>query len=240
MKIQPYLNYYLPVVRAGGKPLLSRHDRWRRTAVLLKLSKTAKSRLEWMVFYETKNKHASLTARHFGIARKTFHHWLSRFDETNLRTLEERSRAPKKCREREYTPLQYERVVGLRRTHIRYGKLKLLALYHQAFPGDKNLSSWNIQCIIERSGIYYNPVKQARQNRKRVLSVKRKKITDLTKKPVTGFLVCLDTVRSVCTQPQAVHPHSHRQALQTRFRSDVYHTFLGECDRLLVSSPLST
>lgn len=189
-----YHNYYLPAVRKGGPPLLSRHDRWRAAAAVLKLSKSAKSRLEWMVFYETKDRAASLTARHFGVARKTFHQWLKRFDESNLRTLEERSRAPKKRRIREYTPLQYVRVVALRRAHIRYGKMKLLAVYRQEFPDDTTLTSWNIQCILQRAHIYYNPQKQARINRKRVLSVKRKKITDLQRKPRRGFLLCLDTV----------------------------------------------
>jgi len=177
------------------KPLLSRHDRWRRTADLIKLSKPAKSRLEWIVFFETKGeRNARLTARHFGIAPKTFYQWHNRFNESNLRTLEERSRAPVKRRVHEYTPLQYVRVVKLRREHIRWGKMKLLCLYRTEFPGDANLTSWKIQCIVEQCGLYYHPVKQARINRKRVLSVKRKKITDLTKKPRQGFLVCIDTV----------------------------------------------
>ncbi|MBU0546266.1 DDE-type integrase/transposase/recombinase [Patescibacteria group bacterium] len=46
----------------------------------------------------------------------------------------------------------------------------------------------------DQCGIYYSPAKQARINKKRVRSVRRKKITDLTKKPMTGFLVCVDTV----------------------------------------------
>jgi len=147
-----------------------------------------------VIFYETKGRNASLVARRFGLARKTFYHWYNRFDETNLRTLEERSRAPVKRREREYTSLQYVRVVKLRREHIRYGKLKLLELYRLDYPADTALTSWKIQCIIERSGLYYHPQKQAKINRKRVLSVKRKKITDLTKKPRQGFLVCVDTM----------------------------------------------
>lgn len=190
-----YHNYYLPIVRKGGHVLLSRHDRWRRTATLLQLSKGAKSRLAWLIFYETIGKrNARLTARHFGITPKTFYHWKNRFDETNLRTLEERSRAPLKRRTREYTPLQYVRVVELRRAHIRWGKMKLLKLYQDDFSKDTTMTSWKIQCIITRCGMYYHPKKQARVNRKRVLSVKRKKITDLTKKPRRGFLVCLDTV----------------------------------------------
>jgi transposase InsO family protein len=177
------------------KRLLVRHDRWRRTTDVLKLTKEAKSRLEWIIFYETKGeKNARLTARHFGIVPKTFYQWYNRFDENDLRTLEERSRAPLNRRKREYTPLQYVRVVKLRKKHIRWGKLKILKLYQDDFPKDKTMTGWKVQCIIEVSGLYYHPAKQARINRKRVLSVKRKKITDLTKKPVTGFLVCIDTV----------------------------------------------
>lgn len=83
--------------------------------------------------------------------------------------------------------------------------MKLFTLYRQEYPEDTNLSCWNVQCIIERSGLYYHPVKQARINRKRVLSVKRKKITDLKKKPVSGFLVSLDTiVKYVCGQKRYI------------------------------------
>ena len=176
-------------------PFLGRHERWRRTAKVLGLSKGAKSRLSWMIFYESKGqKNVLLTARRFGIAPKTFHKWRARFDEANLRTLEEKSRTPKKKRQRMFTPLQYERVVALRRAHIRYGKMKLLALYQGQFPEDTAMTSWKIQCIIEKSGLYYHPKKQERINRKRQRSVRRKKITDLKKRRVRGFLLCLDTV----------------------------------------------
>ena len=181
--------------RDSHKQLLDHHDRWRRTAEVFNLSKGAKSRLEWMIFYETKGeRNARLTARHFGVAPKTFYQWHNRFDQGNLKTLEECSRAPIKRRTREYTTLQYVRVVKLRREHIRWGKMKLLKIYQADFPKDKAITSWKIQCIIEKTGLYYHPIKQAKINRKRVLSVKRKKITDLTKKPAAGFLVCVDTV----------------------------------------------
>jgi transposase InsO family protein len=183
--------YYL----VSTRPLLTHHERWRREALLLELSKEAKTRLEWIVYYETTaQKNTSLVARHFGIARKTFYQWFTRFDETNLRTLENRSCAPKHCRQREYAPWQYERILALRRAHIRYGKMKLLVLYHDAYPDDTGLTSWNIQCIIKDAGIYYHPQKQARINRKRARSVKRKRITDLERKKVTGFLICCDTI----------------------------------------------
>jgi transposase InsO family protein len=176
-------------------PVLDRHERWRRTGKLLELSAGALLRLEWMIFYDTKGeKNASLTARHFGIARKTFYAWQHRFEEDFLHGLEELSRAPKKRRARMYTPRQYERIVELRRAHIRYGKMKLLEIYRGVYPEDPGISAWKVQCIIERAGIYYNSAKQSRINRKRKRSVRRKKVTDLRLKPASGFLLCLDTV----------------------------------------------
>lgn len=164
-------------------------------ALSMKLSRRARLRLEWMIYYHTKaEKNASLTARHFGIARKTFYLWCNRFEETNLASLEEHSRAPIKRRTREYTPEQYVRVVTLRKQYIRYGKVKLLMKYQQEYPEDTTLSAWHIQCIIKRSGIYYHPQKQARTNRKKARAVQTKRIADLKKKRVSGFLVCLDTI----------------------------------------------
>jgi len=172
--------------------LLDTHERWRKMARLLKLSKPACQRLEWMIYYHDHS--AMEVARHFGITRKTFYHWRARFDETNLLALEDRSKRPNRTRQKEYTAIQYERFLILRRAHIRYGKMKLLHLYRALYPTDRMISSWKIQCMIVKSNLYYHPQKQAQKNRKRQLSVKRKKITDLKKKPVTGFLVCMDTV----------------------------------------------
>lgn len=90
----------------------------------LELSREAKNRLEWMIFYETKaEKDASLTARYFGIGRSTFHKWRSRFDEANLRSLETRSRAPKKVRQRQFIPVKDQRVIGLRKQYPYFGKM---------------------------------------------------------------------------------------------------------------------
>lgn len=148
-----------------------------------------------MIYYLTRaNQNASLTCRRFGISRKTFHKWKGLFTESNLRSLENRSRAPNNRRQKEYTFSQYQRFLLLRRKYIRYGKMKLLVLYQKQYPDDTALTSWKIQCMIQDAGIYYHPVKQARINRKRVSSVKRKRITDLKKKRMSGFLLCLDTI----------------------------------------------
>ena len=175
--------------------LLSKYERWRKMAINLNLSRAAKNRLEWIIYYYTRaGKNASLTCRYFGISRKIFYKWFNRFDETRLQSLEDQDRAPKNTRKKEYTGQQYLRLVELRKQYIRYGKMKLLAFYQTKYPEDNNISSWKIQCIIEKAKIYYHPKKQARINRKRQLSQKRKKITELKKKKVKGFLLCLDTI----------------------------------------------
>ena len=65
------------------------------------LSEKAKLKLEWIIFYQTIGKgKALLTAKHFGINPKTLHKWKKRFDEKNLRTLEDEFKAPKNTRKK--------------------------------------------------------------------------------------------------------------------------------------------
>jgi transposase InsO family protein len=174
--------------------LRNRHDRWRRMAELFRLSRAARGRLEWMIFWEKNSKDVSLTARHFGVARKTFYKWVQRFEQDFLKGLEDQSRAPVHVRRRQYTARQYDNVVSIRRQHMRYGKMKLLELYRRQHSNDASISAWKVQCIIKASGLYYEPLKQARINRKRSISHTRKRITELKRKPISGFLLCVDTV----------------------------------------------
>ena len=163
------------------------------------MSKKACQRLSWMIYYETEAKqNAKKTCRHFSIAGSLWYYWRKRFDETNLRTLEDEFKAPKNTRKKEYTGTQYERVIMLRKNHIRYGKVKLLKIYQKKYPDDKGISDWKIQCIIEISGIYYNAKKQSQANKKRQKAQEKKRITELKKKPRTGYLVCLDTIVRYC------------------------------------------
>ena len=189
-----YENYRRKLKRLGAHRF-DRYANWRKRAKLLGLSKEALKRLDWIIYYQTTvGRNARLACRHFAIAPKTFYKWFDRFEETNLGRLEDESRAPRRTRQKEYTSVQYLRVIELRKQYIRYGKMKLLKLYQDRYPDDLNISAWKIQCIIERAKIYYHPQKQARINRQRALSRKRKRITDLKMKKIKGFLVCLDTV----------------------------------------------
>ncbi len=186
--------YYRAVCKKLSIPI-NKYDLWLKTAKVLKLSKSAKLRLSWIIYYHTKaNRNASLTCRHFGIHRSQWYYWFNRFNESNLTTLEDNSSAPHNARKKEYTGLQYSRVVKLRKQYIRYGKFKLLDKYQKKYPDDKVLSAWHIQCIIQESDIYYKPAKNARTQAKRAKAEKRKKITEFKQKPKLGYLICLDTI----------------------------------------------
>ena len=155
------------------------------------LSKQAKLRLGWMDFYH-RHSNVSLTCRHFGISRKTFYCWLNRYDPYNLKTLEDRSRAPIRRRQPEITPLQTERVILLRKKYIRYSKIKLSIIYERIYH--EKLSSWKIQRVIQKYNLYYQPVRTARIQAKRLTGIKKKRITQLKKEPRAGFLICSDTI----------------------------------------------
>ncbi|MFH0952346.1 MAG: integrase core domain-containing protein [Patescibacteria group bacterium] len=166
----------------------------RRLADTLGLSKQAKLRLEWFLWRQATGATVATTCRRFGITPKTYHKWVKRYDTANLRTLEDQSKAPHNRRQKEYVPLQYERVVALRRQFLRYGKVKLLDRYHQYYPDDRRLSLWHVQCIIQASGLYYRPAKHQRTQVKRLRAEKKKRLTELTIKRRTGFLFRLDTM----------------------------------------------
>jgi len=179
--------------------LMNEYDRWRKVAEILGLSKAAKLRLEWIIYYQTHN--ASETAVHYGISRKTFYKWHGLFDRDNIYSLyklEDKSKAPKHVRQREITPEQRLRIILLRKKRIRYGKMKLEKLYEQEY-GEK-ISSWHIQKVIEEKQLYYNPIKTAKITRRRKKAQKKKRITELQlnklpfykKKP--GYIICIDTI----------------------------------------------
>lgn len=162
--------------------LLDRFERWRRVAKILKVSKQARQRLEWIIYYHSHS--ASQTARYFGISRKTFHKWFREFDQDNIYSLyrlQDKSRAPKKTREREITFSQKQRIIELRKKYLCYGKEKLSIIYQREY--NEKISSWKIQKVIEERNLYFNPLKTAKIKRKRQRAQKKKKITELQKIP---------------------------------------------------------
>lgn len=120
------------------------------------LSDAAQLKLEWIIFSHTVGKeNVTMSAKHFGITRKTLHKWLTRFVETRLETLEEDSRAPHKTRKRDITSVQR---ILLREKYLRWGKMKLKRLYKKEHGED--ISSWKIQKVIEEKKLGLSPNKR--------------------------------------------------------------------------------
>lgn len=183
---------YAKSVRYLQSPF-DKHANWRGQAKLLNLSKPACQRLEWIIYYETKaNKNASQTCRHFSIAPKVFYTWKNRFDGKNLRLLESRSKAPIRKRKKEITQEEEQRIVALRKGHIRWGKMKLARLYKNTYGVP--VSSWKVQYTISKYKLYYHPKKNALLQAKRKRSQSKKRITELKKMPFPGYLIALDTI----------------------------------------------
>lgn len=179
--------------------LLDKHERWRRVAKILKISKEGQRRLEWIIYYYDGHT-VSEVGRHFGISRKSFYKWYGKFDEDNLYSLyrlEDESRAPNRVRHRMITAIQQERVIGLRRKYPQYGKRKLERIYEREY-GEK-ISSWQIQKVIEAKKMYRNVKKTERITQKRKRALKKKRITELKKnmrwyEKRAGYIICLDTI----------------------------------------------
>ena len=169
------------------------YEHWRKVAKTLKLSKKACQRLEWIIFYETKAKrNARATCHHFFISPKTFYKWLNRFNERNLRTLEDQDKAPKNRRKKEITSQEESRIISLRKQYIVWGKMKLQKLYQNIYQ--EKISSWKIQYTIKKYQLYPNPVKNEKLQRKRKRNQAKKRITELKKQPFPGFLIALDVI----------------------------------------------
>lgn len=135
-------------------------DRWNllRGRARKTLSLDAQLKLEWIISYHTLfRRNAKSTALHFGISRKTFHKWLGRFNETNLTTLEESSRAPKKVRDWMVSHQEEMMIIKLRKENMELGKKKLKRIYFREYG--LWISTWKIERVIRKHKLYPDPVK---------------------------------------------------------------------------------
>jgi Integrase core domain len=161
------------------------------------LSPKAQQKLEWMIFYFTVGRrHALNTSRHFGVSSKTFHKYLGRFNETNLKSLEERSRAPLNVRQSTVTSVEEGRVIELRNQTKRIrGKKKLQRYYQNKYQA--KISTHKIQQTINKFHLYPNKVDRQLQV-KRVQHQKRNqskiRMHQFTKEKELGFLWHTDSV----------------------------------------------
>ena len=159
------------------------------------LSAHAQLKLEWIISYHTVfTENAKRTALHFGISRKTFYKWFKRFDEKDLSTLEEESRAPEHVRQREISYLQRARIRKLRKAHLRWGKMKLKKRYEKEYS--EEISSWKFQKVIEEEKLYFDKGSQTKRAKKRKQAQKspKNRITTFVHENKIHHLWHVDTV----------------------------------------------
>jgi len=165
------------------------------------LSKDAQLKLEWIIFYHTiGKKNATKTASHFGINPKTLHKWKGRFNERDLTSLEEHSRAPVRTRTRQISLVQRGRIRKLRRKHMKWGKMKLKRRY--LLVHKEKISSWKFQVVIKEEDLYPDKVqhKKEQKRRKQAQKSQKKRITEFVKENKVNHLWHVDTVIFTLTE----------------------------------------
>jgi len=173
--------------------LQDKPTRWRGIADKIGLSPKGRMRLEWMIFYETAgNKNAYDTAKHFGIAPKTFYKWFNRFDNGKVKKLKDEKKRPKNVRHWEVTPHEECRIMKLRNENMHYGKSKIKKLYKDDYG--EEISTWKIERVIRRHGMYPDQIKAEKQRAKLKNTVKRNRIQKLDIREEHWFLLHLDTI----------------------------------------------
>ncbi len=110
-------------------------------------------RLKVILHFAEHRQSVSATCRHFGISRSTFHRWMERFDPTDVRSLQDRSREAVYVQR---TTIASEIIELIRRYRLRYphmGKEKIAALLSAEHGVDISPSASGR--IIERECFYF-------------------------------------------------------------------------------------
>ncbi|PIR96977.1 MAG: hypothetical protein COT91_03800 [Candidatus Doudnabacteria bacterium CG10_big_fil_rev_8_21_14_0_10_41_10] len=171
--------------------LLDKYDRWRKQSKLLGLSRKARQKLEWFIYYHSRGQeNVAKTARYYGVTPKTFYKWFAVFDPINLKVLEEASRAHINRRRFEISRQQENCILTLRKANPEYGKMKLKAIYEREYH--EPVSSWKVQRIIEKYHLQRKPSKRNFSFKKQSLS--KRKTVELAKEQKPGFLVAFDSI----------------------------------------------
>jgi transposase InsO family protein len=117
------------------------------------LSVDALRRLRIIDWHLAHGENVSKTCRHFTISRQTLYRWLKRYNPKDLRSLEDRSSRPKRCRQATWTKEEILAVRMLRERYPAWGKLKLAIL----------LARQGLQLSASRIGRILAHLKRTRQ-----------------------------------------------------------------------------
>ena len=128
---------------------------------------SSQARLKWMDYYESHGHNARLTCRYFGVSPQTFYRWRRRYDPHNLRTLEDRSRRPRRLRQPSWSPELAQAVLRLREQYPRWGKDKLVVLLRREGWSVSTSMVGRILRRLREQGVLVDPPRQPVSARKR-------------------------------------------------------------------------
>ena len=163
--------------------------------VPVELSKAARLRLKWFDFCYSHGGNVALTCRHFGISRQTYYRWRVRYNPRNLKSLENRSRRPKRTRRPTYSPELADAVIGMRRRWPRTGKHKLmLHLGSEGIQISESMVGRIIKRAKDRGALrepIYSSISARKRRPKRPYAVRKPKGYAISR---PGDLVQVDTL----------------------------------------------
>ncbi len=161
-----------------------------RVKLTVSLSKEAKVRLKWLDYYHSHGRNARLTARHFGIAHKTFYRYYQRFKAEGLVGLESRSQRPHRLR-RPTTPLPVVDLVRqLRKAYPEYSKYKLAVILKRDFG--YSVSASTIGRVISRYQLFFSPPVKPKSHPGRLTNLKKMRKPTNFRARAPGDLVEVD------------------------------------------------
>src|SRR5207248_209118 len=199
------------------------------------LSRAARTRLQWMLFYLFNGRNVARTCRHFGISRQTFYRWRRRFDRHDLTTLEGRSHRPRNTRQPTWTTATAERVLALRKQYPCWGKDKLVVLLAREKLYVSVSMVGRILAALKRTGALHEPPKSAvllrqhRKLRKRPWAIRKPKywpieypgdLVEIDTKEIRmhrGILLKHFTARDVVSRWDVVRSEEHTSELQSPY-----------------------
>jgi len=127
----------------------------------------ANKRLKWFDYYESHERNARETCRHFNISPDTFYRWKKKYRSGDVRSLEERSHRPKHVRQPTWTVEMVKAVQELREEYPRWGKAKLRCLLaEQGNQVSESMVGRIIKYLKDR-GVLREPIRNHISARKR-------------------------------------------------------------------------
>ena len=192
------------------------------------ISHEANTRLKWLDYYETVGRNARKTCRHFGISPDTFYRWKKRYRPDDLKTLEMRSRRPKRVRQPTWTTDTVQAVLALREEYPNWGKEKLATLL--AERGVKVSASMVGRIIryLKERGVLREPVRHhisaRKKSQNRPYAIRKPKeytaettgdivqVDTMDVRPLPGVIIKHFTARDVVSRWDVVEASSQATA----------------------------